>query len=124
MTPEKLEYFKERLQDEQERLVQELRDLGHEDPHHAGHFEANYPETGGDSEDDNAQEVAEYADELSIEARAESELKDVEKALATIEKGTYGICKYCSKEIDEKRLEARPASSSCIECKKILTQEM
>lgn len=124
MTPEKLEHFKKRLQDEQERLVQELRDLGHEDPRRVGHFEANYPETGSDSEDDNAQEVAEYADELSIEARVESELKDVEKALATIEKGTYGICKYCGKEIDEKRLEARPASSSCIECKKILTQEM
>ncbi len=124
MTPEKQSYFKQKLLDEKERLAQELRDLGHEDPNKRGHFETNYPESGGNSEDDNAQEVSEYADDLSIEARTESELKDVENALAAVEKGTYGICKYCEKEIDEKRLNARPASSSCIDCKKILTQEM
>ncbi|MEK7115846.1 MAG: RNA polymerase-binding protein DksA [Patescibacteria group bacterium] len=124
MTQEKQEYFKQKLLNEKERLEQELRDLGHEDPKKKGHFEANYPESGGDSEDDNAQEISEYVDDLSIEARAESELKDVLNALAAIEKGTYGICKYCAKEIDEKRLDARPASSSCIDCKKILTQEM
>lgn len=124
MTPEKLASFEQRLHAEKERLEQELRDIGTEDPHQRGHFEATYQESGGNSEDDNAQEIAEYADDLSIEARIESELKDVGKALEAIQKGTYGICKYCGKPIDEKRLEARPASSSCIECKKILTQEM
>jgi RNA polymerase-binding transcription factor DksA len=68
-------------------------------------------------------EVSEYSDELSLDARLEKELRDVQKALESIEKGTYGICKYCKKDIQEKRLEARPASSSCISCKKVLTQE-
>ncbi|HRU90169.1 MAG TPA: hypothetical protein P5094_02540 [Patescibacteria group bacterium] len=27
------------------------------------------------------------------------------------------MCKYCHKKIDEKRLLARPFSSSCIKCK-------
>ncbi len=124
MDAQKLEHFRERLQQEKGRLEQELRDIGHEDPKKKGHFEATYPESGSNSEDDNAQEIAEYADDLSIETRLESELKDVMKALGAVEEGKYGICKYCGKEIDEKRLEARPASSSCIECKKILTQEM
>lgn len=124
MTQQRLDHFKQRLMEEKDRLLQELKDLGHEDTHEKGHFEANYPESGSNSEDDNAQEIAEYADDLSIEARIEAELKDVDKALDAIQKGTYGICKYCGKSIDEKRLEARPASSSCIECKKILTQEM
>lgn len=124
MTTEKLEHFKQRLLEEKERLSQELNDIGHEDPQKKGHFEANYPETGSDSEDDNAQEIAEFVNEMTVEKRIESELKDVDKALHAIDEGTYGICKYCNKEIDEKRLEARPASSSCIDCKKILTQEM
>jgi DnaK suppressor protein len=54
----------------------------------------------------------------------EDELNDTIKALKAIESGKYGICKYCGKPIDEKRLIARPTSSSCIECKKTLTQEI
>ncbi len=124
MTPTKLHYFKQRLLDEQTRLYQELKDFGKESLTKPGHFEAAYPESGSNSEDDNALEISEYADDISIETRIEAELKDVEKALEVIEQGNYGVCKYCHKQIDEKRLEARPASSSCIECKKILTQEM
>lgn len=124
MTSEQLQHFKQLLLDERARLEHELSDIGQKDPTRPNHFEARYPESGGNSIDDNAAEVSEYADELSIEARLESELRDVNKALAAMEKGIYGICKYCQKEIDMKRLEARPASSSCIECKKLLTQEM
>lgn len=124
MDTQKLEHFKQRLIEEKARLDQELHDIGHEDPLQKDRFAPDYQESGSNSEDDNAQEIAEYADDLSIEARIEAELKDVVKALEAVEKNTYGICKYCGKEIDEKRLEARPASSSCIECKKILTQEM
>lgn len=121
MTPEQLTHFKQRLEEEKTRLEGELADLGSKDPNKQ---DAAYPESGGTSDDDNAAEVTEYSDELSIEAKLEAELRDVQKALGSIEKGTYGTCKYCHKEIDMKRLEARPASSSCINCKKILTQEM
>ena len=82
------------------------------------------PNDNSNSDDDNASEISEYADEISIEARLEAELRDVAKALGAVEKGTYGTCKYCGKDIDIKRLAARPASSSCIDCKKLLTQEM
>lgn len=124
MTAELLQQFKQKLLDEKARLEQELQDVGTQDPHKPSHFEINYPESGSNSEDDNALEVSEYADELSLEARLETELRDVEKSLLAVETGSYGICKYCQKPIDLKRLEARPASSSCIECKKLLTQEM
>lgn len=124
MTQLRLEHFRQRLLEEKERLQQELEDFGKADPAHPGEYEANYPESGSNSEDDNAMEIAEYADDASIEARVSSELRDVESALKSIENGTYGICKYCNQPIDEKRLEARPASSSCISCKKVLTQEM
>lgn len=104
-------------------MTRERDDFGKEDPK-TGRFEATYPESGSNSEDDNAMEIAEYVDDATIEARIEAELRDVDSALKAIEKGTYGICKYCKQPIDEKRLEARPASSSCISCKKVLTQEM
>lgn len=121
MDKQKQEHFNELLIKEKERIGQELAALGSKNPNAP---DAEYPESGSNSEDDNAAEVTEFVDMLSVEARLEAELKDVEKALVAIEKGTYGICKYCVQEIDEKRLEARPASSSCIACKKVLTQEM
>lgn len=121
MNNDQLQLFKQRLEEDRIRLNQELEDLGSKDPNRP---DAAYPESGSNSDEDNAAEITEYVDELSIEARIEAELRDVEKALAAVEKGTYGICKYCNKAIDLKRLEARPASSSCIDCKKLLTQEM
>jgi RNA polymerase-binding protein DksA len=124
MTPEKIQYFQKRLLEDKERLSLQIEGLGKVDPNRPGHVEVAYPESGSNSEDDNAGEVTEYANELSLEARISSELRDTDDALKAIEKGAYGICKYCKKEIEEKRLEARPASSSCIACKKLLTQEM
>lgn len=124
MNADKIEYFKQRLLEDLKRLSQQLEDLGRKDTERPGHVEVEYPESGSNSEDDNAAEVTQYADSLSLEARLAAELKDTQDALKAIENGNYGSCKYCKKEIDEKRLEARPASSSCINCKKILTQEM
>ncbi len=121
MDSEKLEYFKQRLLDERTQLEKELSDLGSKDPNK---MDASYPESGSNSDEDNAAEITEYADIISIEARMQSELKDVNTALKMYNEGKYGICKYCGNEIDEKRLEARPASSSCIACKKVLTQEL
>lgn len=110
------EKMKAVLEHERERLEKELATLGGAD--------VTYPETGGNSDDDNAAEITEYADEVSLSDRLKTELRDTIKALESIAKGTYGKCKYCGRDIDEKRLEARPTSSSCIDCKKSLTQEM
>lgn len=123
MTPEFIAKMKERLEEERIRLERDLGDMGKEDKTQPGHYQPNYPESQSNSDDDNALEMAEYGDDLSLDAKLEAELRDTKKALKAIEEGTYGICKYCNKEIDQKRLEARPTSSSCIACKKALTQE-
>lgn len=44
-------------------------------------------------------------------------LKKIEKALARIEDGTFGICERCEEDISIKRLEARPVTTLCIRCK-------
>src|ERR671923_679463 len=43
-------------------------------------------------------------------------LQDVDRALAKIEDGTYGICDRCGRLIPEARLEARPWSVLCVDC--------
>ncbi len=81
--------------------------------------EANFADIGTD-EDDNAQEVSAFSDQLSLVAELSKHLEDVEKALKKIKAGSYGICKYCKKPIDARRLIARPDSGSCVECKAAL----
>ena len=44
-------------------------------------------------------------------------IKKIRDALERIEEGTYGICETCGNEISMKRLEARPVTNKCIECK-------
>lgn len=120
-----LEKIKIQLTEQKARLEQDLKDMGfHPGAKNEATPDYTSVETGGNSDDDNASEVTALADELSLGEKLEDELKDTIKALKTIEAGTYGICKYCGKPIDEKRLIARPTSSSCIECKKTLTQEI
>ena len=44
-------------------------------------------------------------------------LAKIDKALARIEAGSFGICEKCEEEISLKRLEARPVTTLCIRCK-------
>jgi DnaK suppressor protein len=44
-------------------------------------------------------------------------LDKIEKALRKIEDGTFGTCEECEEEINVKRLEARPETTLCIQCK-------
>jgi DnaK suppressor protein len=44
-------------------------------------------------------------------------LKKIDKALARIEEGSFGVCERCDEEISLKRLEARPVTTLCIRCK-------
>jgi RNA polymerase-binding transcription factor DksA len=119
-----LEEMKAKLSAEKVRLEDELSKFAHRNPNAAStDYETDF-ENIGDKEDENASEVAQFSDNLSLEGELEKALRDVESALKSVEEGKYGICKYCNQEIDERRVVARPTSSSCIKCKKTLTQEV
>jgi len=45
-------------------------------------------------------------------------LADIDAALKRIDGGTYGTCISCGSEIPLGRLEAHPAASLCIDCKR------
>lgn len=119
-----IETKKKELLEEKRRLENELSKFSHRNTGTVdSDFTADFPDNG-DSEDENASEVAEYSNNLSLEGELEKALRDVEGALLRMNVDDYGICKYCNQPIDELRLKARPTSSSCIQCKKTLTQEV
>jgi len=54
---------------------------------------------------------------LRLRGREQKLLKKIDEAIARIDEGTYGICESCGGQIGLKRLEARPVTTLCIECK-------
>ena len=54
---------------------------------------------------------------FSLASREGRYLHHLNEALERIEKGTYGICRSCGKEISRTRLEAVPNATQCISCK-------
>ncbi len=122
LTDKTLKEIEAKLLEEKAKLENELGQISSKNAKNPTDYEANFPDFGS-SEDENAAEVTTFTDNLTLERTLESALRDTNKALDNIKAGKYGTCKYCGKEIDEKRLLARPASSSCIDCKKRLTLE-
>jgi DnaK suppressor protein len=122
MTKETIEQIKKNLIEEEKQLVQDLSGFARRDSNIAGNYDSEFPDFGTD-EGENAAEVAEYSDRLSLEHQLEKQLADVRKALAGIEAGTYGTCQYCGNPIEEARLLIRPTSTSCVSCKKKLKGE-
>lgn len=110
---------KKKLEEERDTLVKQLSGITMKDTEKADQTGARFP-SYGEKDDENAAEVAQYSDNLSLGDTLEHTLADVEAALKRIADGTYGICKYCGKEIEEPRLRIRPSSSSCIKCKQKL----
>ena len=51
--------------------------------------------------------------DLSVLARVEGELTDVERALQRLDDGTYGTCSVCGTPVSDAELEAAPASAFC-----------
>jgi DnaK suppressor protein len=54
---------------------------------------------------------------LRLRGREQKLLKKIDEAISRIDTGTYGVCESCGGEISVKRLEARPVTTLCIECK-------
>lgn len=53
---------------------------------------------------------------LSVLAKEQDALYEIEQALRRIQKGTYGVCEMSSKKIPQARLEAIPFARLTVEC--------
>ena len=52
----------------------------------------------------------------ALDDEASGELRQINKALARMESGDYGICVSCNQAISNERLDAVPYADLCINC--------
>lgn len=109
-----IEKIKKDLSIRKKQIEDELNDVAQKGK--KDKLKTKFPEYGNKT-DENAREIDEYSTNLATKKILENILRDINNTLGRIAKGTYGICKYCRKEMEKKRLLARPVASACIECK-------
>lgn len=107
-----IESAEKALRKEREQLVHQLDELGAAE---SGDLRSDI-DFGG-SFADAASVTAERTEVLGLVDSLKTQLDEIDTALAHIEAGTYGTCANCGSDIGEDRLEFRPASVLCVECK-------
>jgi DnaK suppressor protein len=99
--------LRDRLQEEHERLVDQLRQLGI-GPGGRLDFDDGFADSG--------QVTAERGEVEALGGTLLDTLRENEDALRKFDAGTYGQCESCGNQIAEARLEAMPAARLCINC--------
>lgn len=100
------------LMEERGRLVHQLAEVGATE---SGDLrpDVDYGEGFADA----GAATAERTERLGLAESLKGQLDAVDAAVARIDEGKYGICKSCGNPIPEARLEARPVSIYCVDCK-------
>lgn len=116
MNKTEIEQIKKRLLAEKAQLETELDGVGQKETGNSGNWKVTTSDIEVDSADENevADKLEEYEGNSGILQQLEEQLADVNSALDRIEKGTYGICEICGKQIEQDRLVANPSARTSI----------
>ncbi|MDR1396431.1 MAG: RNA polymerase-binding protein DksA [Desulfarculales bacterium] len=109
MDPEKIEFFRDLLQNQMDELLKEADRtvVGMTDS------KENFPDPT-----DRAALESDRNFLLRIRDRERKLISKIKEALLRLEDDTYGICEACGEDISFERLKARPVTTLCVECKK------
>lgn len=109
MTSKEIQELKEQLEKEAGEIEAQLKS------------EKKVPEYGADIEgesfEEEADEAEEFGKQLGVHQLLKERLIDIESALEKINRGQYGKCEQCQKEISLEVLKLSPESRLCKNCK-------
>lgn len=115
LTSNQIKQFKDQLENRKKQLNDELENNDHfnleysyvnESTGELSHYD-NHPA-------DTATDLYEREKDIALNEHLEKEIKDINHALSNMEKGQYGKCEVCGKEISVDRLTALPTATTCI----------
>ena len=100
------------LGDERAKLVHQLDELGSDEN---GDLRPDLD--FGEGFADAAAITSERTEVLGLVGTLKNQLSDVDAAVEKLDAGTYGVCESCGKDIGAARMEGRPTSRYCVDCK-------
>lgn len=100
------------LNDERSKLVHQLEELGATE---TGDLRSDVQ--FGDGFADAGAATAERTEVLGLVESLKRQVDSVDAALGKLDAGIYGICATCGEQIGAERMEFRPTSVRCMDCK-------
>lgn len=85
----------------------------------AAKVRADITRSSGPLDKDFAEQVVQMENDAVLAGIGEAtaaELAQINRALAQLSAGSYGVCSHCGQPIDSRRLQALPYSDRCITC--------
>jgi RNA polymerase-binding transcription factor DksA len=111
-----IERYRTKLNEELLLLEEQLESVGRINPDDPNDWEPMASELNADSAEDEerAMEIESFEAQGAIEMKLEERLNKVKAGIERIENGTFGFCETCKAAIEEKRLLANPAATTCM----------
>ncbi|NIP18485.1 MAG: RNA polymerase-binding protein DksA [Xanthomonadales bacterium] len=106
MNPKQQEYFRQKLLDWRDELIEESRET-------ISHLQQEVRDVGDEAE--RATRETENSLELRTRDRYRKLINKIDKALTRLDEGEYGYCEETGEEIGLARLEARPIATLCLD---------
>ncbi len=117
LSPERMEHLRQELLREQARLRRDIEGMNTDEL-------STDAEIGvGNHMADDATEVFNQEAQLSLRHNDQHILSEINDALRRMDRGTYGTCERCGREIDYARLEAEPYARFCLDDQRLIETE-
>lgn len=108
--------FRALLDEERKRIADAIAYLHEENPRNIADELGELAGRAGDNHlGDMATVTFDRELDEGLEEGAQQTLAQIDRALARLDEGTYGMCERCGKPIREERLRARPWATLCID---------
>ena len=115
-TPMNKDDLKAKLAEERDLLESELSRVGRPTPGVPGDWEPTQGDMDAQKSEKNemAKVMESFEQRTAVEVELENRLVRVKKALEKIDTDEYGVCEVGGERIEEARLEANPAATTCM----------
>ncbi|ADQ40859.1 transcriptional regulator, TraR/DksA family [Caldicellulosiruptor acetigenus I77R1B] len=123
MQPAEIEMLKKLLLEKKSEVEQYLKNTEENQVANFSTLYSNEVSNYDNHPADIASDLFEAEKNMSLKADIKRKFELIEKALSKIEKGNFGYCISCKKEIPIERLLAIPYTEFCIECQKDMEKQ-
>jgi len=110
-----LDRYREMLQKERQRMIHQMRNIDASQDQSESEALSELSDYD-DHPADVATETFEREKDRALRTNAQRTVERIESALQKMERGTYGLCDICGKEIPAGRLDAVPYATLCVKC--------